>query len=245
MKIGKNLLKQNKKDDLDIQKPYSKDTYWNIAQLYENAIKKYAKKNVWFLSPTIPEARRKQRYEQIRKFADLCVEFEISFEVVMDKQIKVLVEFIREKKMPMKYPYFNMLISDNARKRMGYIKDAIKRRYAGKARTQELSRVHFLDIEKSLRGSIKKVYDQFARTRGFIGAVGEFEATQDLEMMARAKFISNVYVYSSPLAEGTEFLKRIKEDAGKRLSKRQKEEVVRVKKALMGEFKDKEIMRYV
>jgi len=245
MKIGKNLLKQNEENGLDIQKPYSKDTYWNVAQLYENAIKKYAKKNVWFLSPTIPETRRKQRYGQIRKFVDLCIEFEISFEVVMDKQIKVLVEFIKEKKMPMKYPPFNMLISENARKRMGYIKNAIKRRYTGSARAQELSRVHFLDIEKSLRNSMNKVYDRFKKTKEFIGAVGEFEATQELEIMARAKLISNIYIYSSPLNEETEFLKGVKKEVGRRLSDRQKEAVVKIKKDLMTEFKDKEILKYV
>jgi len=247
MKIGRNLLKQNKEDDPTTRGPYSEDIYWNIAQLYENAIKKHAKKNVWFLSPTLPEAGRKQRYGQIRKFVDLCDEFEISFEVVMDRQIKVLVEFIREKRMPMKYPPFNMLVSDNARKRMGYIKDAIKRRYTGDARAQELSGIRFLDIEKSLRNSMNRVYDRFKKTKEFIGAVQKFEATQELEIMARAKLVSNVYVYSSPLSEETEFLKEVKKEVDQRLSGQQKKAVVKIKEDLMSEFrdKDKEILKYV
>jgi hypothetical protein len=245
MKIGKNLLKQNEEDSLGTQELYSEDTCWNISQLYENALKKYTKKNIWFLSPTISEARRKQRYGQIRKFIDLCIEFEISFEVVMDEQIKVLVKFIKEKKLPMKYPPFNMLISENARKRMGYLKSDIARRYSGKARVEESHKVPSLNIEKSLRESMGKVYDQFKRTKDFIGAIQEFEATTELEIMARAKLISNIYIYSSSLSEKIEFLKQIKEDTGKRLSKQQKEAIVKIKENLISEFKDGEIKKYL
>jgi len=245
MKIGKNLLKQNEEDNLGTQELYSEDTYRDVGQLYEDALRKYTKKNIYFLSPGISEARKKQKYKLIKKFIDLCIEFEISFEVVMDEQIKVLVNVIKEKKLPMKYPYFNMLISENARKRMGYLKSNIAKRYTGRARIEESHKVPSLNIEKSLRESTGKVYNQLKQTKDFIGAVGEFEAIQELEVMARAKFISNIYVYSSPLGEKIEFLKQIKEDAGKRLSKQQKEEVVRIKKALISEFKDKEILKYV
>jgi len=245
MKIEKGLLKQNEKDNLGTQELYSEDTYWNIAQLYENAIKKYAKKNIWFLPPQTLEPKRQQKYKQIRKFIDLCIEFEISFEVVMDEQVRVLMNFINEKNLPQKYPYFNMLISEGAKKRMEYIKKGIAKRYTGRARIEESHKVLSLNIEKSLRESMGKVYNQFKRTKDFIGAIGEFEATQELEVMARAKFISNIYIYSSPLGEKTEFLKRIKEDAGKRLSDQQKEAIVKIKKALISEFKDKEILKYV
>ena len=245
MKIGKNLLKQNEEDNLGTQELYSEDTYWSIAQLYENAIKKYAKKNIWFLPSQTLEPKRQQKYKQIKKFIDLCIEFEISFEVVMNEQVRVLMNFIKEKNLPQKYPYFNMLISDNARKRMGYIKKSIARRYTGKARIEESHKVLSLDIEKSLRESMGKVYNQFKRTKSFIGTIGEFEAIQELEVMARAKFISNVYVYSSPLGEKTEFLKQIKEEANQRLSERQKEAIIKIKKDLISEFEDKEILKYV
>lgn len=245
MKIGKNLLKQNEEDNLGTQELYSEDTYWSIAQLYENAIKKYTKKNIWFLPPQTLEPKRQQKYKQIRKFIDLCIEFEISFEVVMDEQVRVLMKFIKEKNLPQKYPYFNMLISEGAKKRMEYIKKGIARRYTGRAQIEEIHKVPSLDIEKSLRSSIRKIYDQFKRTKDFIGAIQGFEATQELEIMARAKLISNIYIYSSPLSEKIEFLKQIKEDTGKHLSKRQKEEVVRIKKDLISEFKDKEILKYV
>jgi len=245
MKIGKGLLKQVEKDSIGTDELYSESTYRHIGQLYRNALIRHAKKDRWFLAPQISEAKRKKRYEQIKKFIDMCLEFEIPYDVVMDHQVKILVKFIKEKNIPIKYPPFNMLISENARKRLEGIKRDIIKRYTGRARVKESFSVQFLDIEKSLRSSIRKVYDQFMRTKDFIGAIQGFEAAQDLEIMARAKLISNVYVYSSPLGEETEFLKQIKEDAGKRLSRQQKEEVVRIKKDLMSEFKDKEVLKYV
>jgi len=245
MKIGKGLLKQTEKDNLGTDELYSENTCQHIGQLYREALIRHAKKDRWFLAPQISETKRKKRYEQIKKFIDMCLEFEIPYDVVMDHQVKILVKFIKEKNIPVKYPLFAMLISENARKRLEGIKKDIVERYTGRARVEEIHKVSSLNIEKSLRNSMRKVYDQFKRTRDFIGAIQEFEAMIKLEIMARAKLISNVYIYSSPLVEETEFLKRIKEDAGKRLSKRQKEEVVRIKKALMSEFKDKEILKYV
>ena len=97
MKIGKGLLKQTEKDNLGTQELYSEDTYWEVAQLYENAIRKYTKKNIWFLPPQTLETKRQQKYKQIRKFINMCIEFEISFEVVMDEQVRVLMKFIKEK----------------------------------------------------------------------------------------------------------------------------------------------------
>lgn len=245
MKIGKGLLKQTEEDNLGTDELYSENTCQHIGQLYRDALIRHAKKDRWFLAPQISEAKRKKRYEQIKKFIDMCLEFEIPYDVVMNHQVKILVKFIKEKNIPVKYPLFAMLISENARKRLEGIKNDIEKQYTGRARVEEFHKVQSLNIEKSLRESMGKVYDQFKRTKDFIGAIGEFEATQELEVMARAKFISNIYVYSSPLGEKTEFLKQVKEDAGKRLSKQQKEEVVRIKKALMSEFRDKEILKYV
>ena len=92
---------------------------------------------------------------------------------------------------------------------------------------------------------MKKVYDRFKKTKEFIGAIQKFEAAQELEVMARAKLISNVYVYSSPLNEETEFLKEVKKEADQRLSDQQKESIVKIKEDLMSEFKDKEILKYL
>lgn len=241
MKIGKGLLKQAREDSLGTRELYSEDTYRDVGQLYEIAIRKYVKKNIWFLAPGISEARRKHRYEQIKKFIDICIEFEISFEVVMNEQIRVLVKFLKEKKMPQKYPPFNMLISENARKRMGYIKQDIAKRYTGKARVEETFKVQSLDIEKSLRASMNKIYDVLKKDI----ELQELRAAQVLEIMARAKLVSNIYIYSSPLAEQIEFLKEIKKEVGQNLSKHQKEEVVRIKKALMTEFENTEVLEYV
>lgn len=245
MKIGKGLLKQVKETDLDTKELYSEDTYWDIAQLYENAISRYVKRNIWFLPPALSEIKKKQRYKQIKKFIDICTEFEISFEVVMDEQVKVLVKFIKEKNLPMKYPPFAMLISDNARKRMEYIKNAIKRRYTGRARVEESFHVRFLNIQKSLQNSMRKVYERLKQTKELIGAIQKFEAIQELEIMARAKLISNIYIYSSPLSEETEFLKEVKKEADQRLSDQQKDAIVKIKEDLLSEFKDKEILKYV
>ncbi len=241
MKIGKGLLKQVEEDNLGTKELYSEDTLRDVGQLYEIAIQKYVKKNIWFLAPGISEARRKQRYEQIKKFIGLCVEFEISFEVVMNEQIKVLVDFIKKKNMPYKYPPFNMLISENARKRMGYLKSDIVRRYTGRARVEESHKVRFLDIEKSLRNSMNKIYDILKKDI----ELQELRAVQVLEILARAKLVSNIYIYSSPLAEQTEFLKKIKKEVDQNLSKQQKGEVARVKKILITEFLDTGVMEYV
>jgi len=245
MKIGKGLLKQIDEDSLSTDELYSESTYKQIGQLYREALIRHTKKDRWFLAPQISEAERKKRYEQIKKFIDICLEVEIPYDVAMDHQVRILTKFIKEKNLPMKYPLFNMLISENARKRLEGIKKDIARRYTGKARIEKTHKIQSLDIEKSLRESMGKVYNQFKRTKDFIGAVGEFEATQELEVMARAKFISNIYIYSSPLGEKTEFLKQTKEDAGKRLSRQQKEAIVKIKKDLMSEFKDKGVLKYV
>jgi len=92
---------------------------------------------------------------------------------------------------------------------------------------------------------MRKVYIRFKQTKELIGAIQKFEAIQELEVMARTKLISNIYTYSSPLSEETEFLKEVKKEADQRLSEWQKEAIVQIKKDLMSEFKDKEILKYV
>ena len=66
-----------------------------------------------------------------------------------------------------------------------------------------------------------------------------------LEIMARARLVSNVYVYSSPLADQTDFLKQVKETAGGNLTGQQKEDIVRIKKDLMKEFDAAGVVKYV
>jgi len=242
MKIKKGLLKQVEEDSSSTEELYSEDTYRHIASLYNNAISLYTKHQTehgGFYSSRLLEKKKIKQRNQIKKF-----EFETPFDVAIDRQIKVLVDFYKEKGLKL-FPTFATLISDNARKRMGYIRDNIKKRYTGSARAQELFRVQFLDIEKSLRDSMKKVYIRFKQTKELIGAIQKFEATQELEIMARAKLISNVYIYSSPLSEETEFLKEVKKEADQRLSDQQKEAVVKIKEDLMSEFRDKGVLKYV
>lgn len=241
MKIGKGLLKQVEEDSLGTKELYSESTYQSIGRLFEDAIQKYTKQKIWFLPPVIAENKKQKKYEQIKKFINICIEFEISFEVVMDEQVKVLVNFIKKKNLPYKYPLFNMLISEGARKRMEYLKNNIARRYTGRARVEEFHKVQSLDIEKSLRNSMNKIYDVLKKDI----ELQELKAIQVLEILARAKLVSNIYVYSSPLAKQTEFLEKIKKEVDQHLSKQQKESVVRIKKALMSEFEDKEILKYV
>lgn len=245
MKIGKNLLKQTDEDKLGTDELYSESTYRQIGQLYREALVRHTKKDRWFLAPQISEIERKKRYRQIKKFIDICLEIGVPYDIAMDHQVRILTKFIKEKNVPVKYPLFAMLISDNARKRLEGIKKDIARRYTGKARIEETHIVQSLDIEKSLQESMRKIYDRFGR----VLEIKESEAVIVLEIMARARLISNVYVYSSPLGGKTEFLKQIKEDAKKHLSRQQKEAIVRIKEDLMNEFKDKdkdkEILKYV
>ena len=251
MKIGKNLLKNVTNDDLETEELYSESTYQHIAMIYNNTIMLHTKKHAGFLTPQVPEDKRKRQVDQIQKFIDMCIEFELSFDVVINEQIKILTKFYKERGLKL-FPSFATLVSDNARKRMGYIKNAIKRRYTGSARAQELFRVQFLDIEKSLRDSMRKVYIRFKQTKELkielkepIGTIQKFKAVQELEIMARAKLVSNIYIYSSPLSEETEFLKEVKKEADHRLSDQQKEAIVKIKEDLISEFKDKEVLKYV
>lgn len=248
MKIKQGLLKQIEKDKLGTDELYSEHTYQYIASLYNDAVSKYMKRHSFFYSPSLSEKQKKRQTNQIKKFIEVCIKFELPFDKVMDNQIKILAKFMKEGKLKIKgvrYPPFAMLISENGQKRLEYMKGAISRKYTGSARRQELSRVHFLDIEKSLRNSMNKVYDRFRQTRELIGTLQKFEAVQELEVMARAKLVSNIYVHSSPLSEETEFLKEVKKEAGQRLSDQQKEAIMQIKKDLMSEFKDKEILKYV
>jgi len=249
MKIKKGLLKQVEEDSSNTEELYSESTYRHIALLYNNAIYRYTKhqtKHGGFYSSRILEKKKEKQRNQIIKFIDICIEFETPFDITIDKQIKVLVEFYKKRGLRL-FPSFATLISDNARKRMGYIRDNTKRRYTGSARVQELFKVQFLDIEKSLRDSMRKFYEQLCRIKKLlVGA--KFPRTialTELEIMARTKLISNIYVYSSPLSEETEFLKEVKKEAGQRLSSQQKEAVIKIKEDLMSEFKDKEILKYV
>ena len=99
---------------------------------------------------------------------------------------------------------------------------------------------------------MRKVYIRFKQTKELkielkepIGTIQKFKAVQELEIMARAKLVSNIYIYSSPLSEETEFLKEVKKEADHRLSDQQKEAIVKIKEDLISEFKDKEVLKYV
>ena len=105
MEIGKGLLKHLTKDQLGTDELYSESTYKYIAQLYRLALVRHAKKDHQFLSSTISEAEREKRYGQIKKFIELCIEFEISYDVAIDHQVKILTKFIKEKNLSRKYHY--------------------------------------------------------------------------------------------------------------------------------------------
>ena len=95
MKIGKNLLKNVTNDDLETEELYSESTCQQIAMIYNNAIMLHTKKHAGFLTLQVPEDKRKRQVDQIKKFIDLCIEFELSFDVVMNEQIKILAKFYK------------------------------------------------------------------------------------------------------------------------------------------------------
>lgn len=245
MEIKRGLLKKVNNDKLETEELYSESTFRHIGILYEEAVQRHCKRKVWFISPQLGEDKKEKRFEQIRKFVDLCLEIGLPFDVAMDNQVRVLVKFIREKGMSMKYPPFAMLVSENAKKRLGWIRDGIARRYTGQARTKEFFQPQTLDLEKSLRESIQKIYDRFRTIKATVGRLEKPVAVFELERLARSRMVTKVYIYSSPLNTESEFLTTILKEAEGKLSGKQKDSIIEIKTKLVDEYQDEEVLKYV
>jgi len=221
----------------------NESTYQFVISMYESFVWRYSKKKVYFVNPSMKKSTREKKIEMVKKFIMITVALGVPFDIFMKAQFEILVPYFRKSNYGISYPTFSNLISDKAIERFEKYDSSIQRRYQGFSRTVEFFKSPHLDIESSIMDSARRFYERLKK----FPEINESLAVKELEILARAAVVSNVYVFSSPLIEksGSEYLRNLKEETSKRLSSYQKEFVKRIRKDFGAIFIDKKISNYV
>jgi len=251
MKIGTNLFEPideeaTKKQILKALD--SESTYLNVAIVYEELVYAFAGKRIWFLPPKASEAIKEKKMKQLRMFVEIAVEVGVPFEVYMKAQFEQLVPYLKKVNPKMPYPAFSYLLTEKAVDRFFEYRKRMKDSYIGRDRwTVEFYRTSYVDVVSSVRSSAQKFHNQLVKLKAALGTITPERALQELEVMARAGFVSNIYVYGSPIVEGSEseYLVNLQAEAGGKLNEEQKEAVKRVRKNLRLENTDEDVLGYV
>ncbi len=217
--------------------------YKQIAELFEKFVLEFSHKRIWFLNHRMKDDTLRKKYAECEKFVDIAVELNIPFEVYMKVQFEILTPFLKKQNLS---PRFCHLISPKAVERFKEHAPKLKERYTGTQWMDVYTKSSFIDIRKSVMLSAHKFYDRLKRVRDSAGtSFNIILVLREFEMLARAGQLSNVYVWSSPLQCGREFITTLREKTDEKITEHQKFMVVNTRKLFNTEFKDKELLKYV
>ena len=241
MKITSNLFKLS---DLETKKELLHNTqvYRQVAELYEKFVLEFSNKHVWFLTHRMKDDTLREKYKQCEKFVDIAVELNVPFDVYMKVQFEILTPFLKRQKL---YPRFVHLISPKAIERFKSHVPKLKERYTGTKWMDEYLRTSSVDIEKSIMRSAQVFYKRLKSLQGI--SINTFKAVEELEMLARAGVVTNVYIYNSPIVkEGqSEYLAELQKKTEATMTDSQKFLAKRTRSKLSSEFEDKDLAEYV
>jgi hypothetical protein len=186
-----------------------------VADLYTRAVARMVRRRVYFFPEDV-------HLQPVRLLLAYCAELAMSPEVFIKAQFEMLGGFFKAKRI---VPKFGMFISDKAIDRLGRYLEMIERSWE---KREELAKIiarpfsdQEADLQQALFSSASVMQSRLERLSAAHGGVvlTEADVVADLEMMARAGLVSNIYVALHRLANSTEYLINMKIDTLRKLDK--------------------------
>lgn len=224
----------------------SEEACRRVASLYSRYVYKWSKRQAYFLTPNMKKEKREKHLRQLKQFIRITSDLGVVHEVYMKAQFEEQMAFLQTRGL--QYVPFANLISQKAVERFKKYKERIDASYSTEdARKEEFYSVDTLRIRKAVVESIEKFYDRLERLKELTKKITIDVAIEELEVMTRAKMISNIYIFVSPLIvpQNSEYLEGLHREVTKKLSDYEKKEAKKVRKEALENFEDKEILRYV
>lgn len=246
MRITSKLFESS---DLETKKEllHTTQVYHQVAELYEKFVLEFSGKQFWFLTSRMKDDTLRKRYKQCEKLVDIALELNAPFDVYLKVQFEILVPFFKKVNPRAPYPQFYHLISEKAIARFKEHSAKLKERFTGTKWMDEYLRTSFVDIGKSILNSARKFYDRLKSLQGV--PIDAYVAVDELEMLARAGVVTNVYICSSPIVKDSQsaFLIDLQKETDAKMTDSQKFLAKRARDTFITEFafEDKEIAKYV
>jgi len=212
---------------------YSEQACKRVASIYSRFAEKWSGHDVYFLTPRMGQAKREKRIEQIKKLIMIVSDLGVPVDIYIETQFDELMPFLKTRGTIVQ---FSNLISVKA----------IKRFKDSKAGKTDSSSALLIDVRKIIEDSADKMCNRL-RVLLELDSLDEQAAVKEAEVMVRSGVISNIYIFTSPLAlcGKSQYLDEQWMVADKKLNKFEKKEAVRVRAEFLKKVDDARIAKYV
>lgn len=250
MKVNKSLFREidKKEEKQKLLQSYMNERSFNlIAMRYQELVRKYTKRETWFLSPRQSTKVRENKIRQIKKLIEIVVELGVAPEIFMRAQFEQLMGWIKDTK-PAGFSYlpFGWMLTEKAIKRFETFSKRMENSFEPKLAEKEFSKTYTVDIGSSIAQSADVFYGSLVRIKQIEQLTTE-RATSELEVVARTGLVSNIYVYCSPLVRGSDnnYLRKIQRTVRRKLTETQRESVKRIRSTVLKTLEDKDAKKFI
>lgn len=247
IEIGRGFFKKLDREEerkATIDRLESEEACRRVASLYGQYVHKWSGRDAFFLSNRLAEAKKQKRLGQIRQLIRIVADLGIPTEVYIKAQFEEQMPFLRTKRL--KYVPFANLISQRAIERFKQYKKRIDSSYSEETKREEFYSTETLKVRKAVQESVKEFYECLKEIKDK-GTLTMNVALKELETMARARMVSNIYIFVSPIASfpSSTYLSELRSTVAQKLNDFEKKEAIRVRKEVLEELDDQEMSEYV
>lgn len=220
------LKEFGKLEDTDFEKLDTLDTYIGVSSLYVDLVRQYSGKIVKCMPHNLESEKYKTKIKQIRKLIKICSDLGVTFELYMKVQFEKLIPWLKRKKN-LTHPPFTMLVSDGAVTRFNQWQELHYKKYEYEKPAQKAALPVQPNIRRAILESAEKLYNKVDY------AAHEKEGViMLLEMLARIRQLTEMYIYSHPMVDGNSpgYLAEIYKKMEKILTEHEKETIKEMRK---------------
>jgi len=203
---------------------YDKSTIWQIGDIYNRLNKKYFNRFTPF-PVNSPVKKHDKQVIQVKKLIDICTEHDIQFEAYIRAQFETLGTFLKIKKA--KFMIFSTMLGGNSLQRYYDWERKTGSRYD--LRNEQLKAIHAPIESKKTRSNFNTALNKFIDRLMMYDEITEEVAIKELTMLLKMRAISPIYIYEHPLAEKTDFFKRLAWEQNKSLTKVEKQVIIKIR----------------
>jgi hypothetical protein len=186
-----------------------------VADIYVRAVSKAIRRKA-FLDP------ESKNHQQIRLMLAFCAELEVTPELFIKAQLETVGHFFQRQRI---MPRFGMFVSEKALGRLVRYLEMLARSYELKPELKEvldqLSVAKESDYWQALIISADVIHNRLKRLNAMRldTPLDEASVLAEIEMMARAGLVSNIYVALHRLSPSNEYLASVRTETLEKLSK--------------------------
>jgi len=216
-----------------------------VALIYSQYVHRQSGRQAFFLTPNMKKDKREKRLTQIRKLIHIVADLGVPVEVYIKAQFEQQMVWLSKRGLD--YVPFANLISAKAANWFADYKKRIDESFDTDARKKKFYSTQELDIRHAIQESITKFYNRLERVKALTGTLAIDTVLKEMETMIRAGMISNIYLTTLPpsACETSEYLSAMREKTDKILSSFDRKAADKIRKEVIKNFEDREILEYV